>query len=140
MSNITEATKAIRAIMKDDFSGKGFAREMCWSLSRSLDPKNRYGIPHTITQTVSEIKSLMDPQDPDYDARSTNLAERKMDFVSNLEAKQLVYEQALTVWKAYYQELHGSEFKYVAQKSDDSKRRDAGETKKQLDELMAKYA
>lgn len=142
MTTTTKATNSIKNILNNEFAAKGFIREICWTLSRSLDSKNQYSIPATISMTVSDIRTLLEDQpEATQPAGIPSLAEKKMLFVQNLEEKKALYEKALAEYKVLHTEVVGTDFKYnTAAKSDDTKRRSEGETKKQMKALLAKYA
>ncbi len=129
----------ITAILEHDFSSKSFIREICFSLSRSLDEKNIYSIPVTIRKSVGELKDLLDPTDPEYDARSNSVtADKKLDFIRNMEEKSDLYQAALAESKVLYCELTGNEFKYTSTPTTESKPRTAAD-KKAMNALIKKY-
>lgn len=138
MTNSTKSINSIKAILKDEFTSPGFVREICYSLSRSLDDKNIYGIPAKISQTVSELRTLLEDE-PQAPIGTSSLAEKKYDFIQSMEHKKGLYEEALEAWKALFYEITGSEFTYSRGKSNDAERRSKGASRQSMDSLLKKY-
>lgn len=135
-STFVKSLNSLKKFDGDDFSASALVREICWTLSRSLDESNQYSIPATIRKSVGELRDML--KDDSRNANSTR-ADKKMQFIQNLEMKQDLYKQALKEFKVAYNDLIGSEFKYTPMKANDEERRDKGVTKQAMDELLKKY-